>query len=170
MLFKYPLNPIPLSLANADGTRRETTKSVISKIIREFLPSNNYSPTVQEKGTYIIDFIAQLRTMRNISETCEQLSWNFVKMVPHEYSRVDLVADTCMKNSIKSSERLKRGVSAKIIITSSKSKIPRDFQMFMMNGENNSRLIQIVFEFIVENKVKLLNALRTTRIYLIVIY
>ena len=37
---QYPLTPIPLSLANADGTRRATTKSVMTKIIRDHLPSN----------------------------------------------------------------------------------------------------------------------------------
>ena len=62
---KYLLNPIPLSIANADGSRRETLKSALAKIILPKTATN----AVAGKGTVIIGFIAQHRKMKCIPGT-----------------------------------------------------------------------------------------------------
>ena len=38
---KYPLCPIPLSLAHPDGTRRKTTKSTLMKVISSYKTSDD---------------------------------------------------------------------------------------------------------------------------------
>ena len=48
----------------------------------------------------------------------EKLAWNFLKMLPKGYARVDIVDDSYFSNSIKNNERNKRGNSAKVIVSS----------------------------------------------------
>ena len=43
------------------------------------------------------------------------------------------------------SERQTRGLSSKIHIKSSKSKVPRNFVNFLSNGENKERMVEIIF-------------------------
>ena len=74
-------------------------------------------------------------------------------MLPSGYKQVDIVADTYQDISIKSTERSKRGNSRKIIIRSEKSKIPRDFNAFLKNGENKGRMIELIIEVILQNRV-----------------
>ena len=75
--------------------------------------------------------------MKRIPDTYEQLADSFIAMLPREYQQIDIVADSYLETSIKAAERLKRGVSSKILITSAKSKIPRDCYVSTM--ENSRR-------------------------------
>ena len=50
--------------------------------------------------------------------------------------------------SIKNGERQKRGTTAPLMIKSSTSKIPRDFIIFMKNGENKTRLVELICQVI----------------------
>lgn len=136
----FPMSPVPLSLANADGTKRKTNKSQLAKIL---LQQHTGAPTPEiqkEVSAYIIDLIALVRTMREIPKTFEDLSWKIINSIPRGWHRIDFVADTYRKNSMKSGERDSRGTSSKVVIQSNKSKIPRDFTKFMSNGENKTRM------------------------------
>ena len=88
------------------------------------------------------------------------------KMLSKKFDRVDIVADTYREKSIKSGEITKRGSSSKVIIGSCKSKVPRDFANFLKNGENKTRLIEIISEVIVDNRVKAIKLLQTEVIYI----
>ena len=100
---------------------------------------------VAGKGTFITDLIAQLRVMKSIPGTYEEFTWSFIKSLPRGYDQIDIVADSYVKNSIKTGTRSKKGDSERIIITSGKSKLPRDFHCFILNGENKTRLIEVMF-------------------------
>ncbi len=79
--------------------------------------------------------------MTEIPETYEEFTWKLLKSLPTKYTRIDLVADTYLENSIKGAERFKRESSQEIIIRSPKSKIPRDFNGFLKNGKNKTRIL-----------------------------
>ena len=89
----------------------------------------------------VVDMMACLRTMTQIPDTYEELTWKFLKLLPQGYERVDIVADTYHEVSLKSAERSQRGKASKVIIRSAKSKISRNFSDFLKNGENKKRLI-----------------------------
>ena len=55
-----------------------------------------------------------IRTMREVSGTFEDLAFKIVKSLPTGYRRVDIVADSYLENSIKSSVK-----SKKILVKSS---------------------------------------------------
>lgn len=91
---------------------------------------------------------------------------SFIKPLPRDCQRLDIVADTYIESSIKGGTRSKRGESEKILITSVRSKTPRDFHKFMLKSENKTRLIEVMFDYIAHNRAKILNLLRCTKIYL----
>ena len=106
--------------------------------------------------------------MVQIPSTFEELVFDILSLVPKEYARVDLVADTYLSNSIKNAERRGKGEddSSLILIKSVKSKIPRNFCTFLANGSNKTRMVKLIFEFIQDSKRKVLNILRTRMLVL----
>ena len=79
--------------------------------------------------------MALVRTQTQISSTYEELTFQLLRSLPSGYQRIDIIADTYRSNSIKDPERLKRGCADKVVIRSAKSKIPRNFNDFLQNGE-----------------------------------
>ena len=160
----YPLSPLPLSLATGDGKRRETSKSKLTSILIENaeLKDPKTDDSIKEVGdfTFVIDLIAAIRTMTVLPNTYEELVWNLISTLPKGYRRLDIVADTYRNQSIKDAERSARGSSQKVIIGSSKSKIPRDFSNFMRNKDNKTRLVEIISEVMRNNYASVLAKLR----------
>ena len=160
----FPLYPVPLSLANPDGSKRCTQKS---KLLEIFTVSNtNVEVSAETTSTLIVDFIAQLRvSLTGASGTFEDLIKKFYGSIGNSYRRIDIVADTYRDVSIKSSERSKRGESTKIIIGSVQSKLPADMGKFMLNNENKCSLINMVMDYTSTNKKALLRKLKCQMIY-----
>ena len=77
-------------------------------------------------------------------------------MLAVSYSLSGTVSDTYQKISLKDQEGEKWGVSEKVLIVSVKSKIPRNFLSFLKNGDNKTRLIQLIKDYAVEHSQKLL--------------
>ena len=162
---KYPLSPIPLSIANGDGTKRKTNKSKLTKILlRNFNEAS--IPEKKSNSAYVTDLMAVIRTLKNIPNTFEELTWRILKTIPRNHTRVDIIADTYRTTSIKMGERDRRGESSKIVVQSKKSRIPRDFSKFLSNGENKRRMIELVFETIIHEKLDVLGMLGCTEVYL----
>ena len=109
--------------------------------------------------------MALIRTMVQTPSTFEEMAVRTMSYIPEGCGRVDLVADCYFLDSVKDAERCGRGESdsRKILIKSIRSKVLiSDFASFLSNGENNTRMIQLIFENIVKHKAKILNLLRTT--------
>ena len=111
--------------------------------------------------------IAQIRCyIASAPETFEDLTTKFLQSLSKGYARYDIVADTYRESSIKSVERRKRGISAKILIGSTKSRLPRDMKKFVLNDDNKTFLIKLVFKFIIDEKQRSLYTLDTEKIVL----
>ena len=153
----FPLSPAPLSLTNPDGSLRKTTKSQLNKIL---IANYDFTKPPSDKGSVkcYIDMIAAIRSIATVPETYEDLAWSLIKMVPKNSPRVDIVADIYRNSSLKNQERNRRGMSEKVMISSSKSKIPRDFTIFV--------LILTIFEVYKDNRAKTLNLLKTNELIL----
>ena len=81
------------------------------------------------------------------------------------YARVDIVAHTYQIKSLKATERSKRGISREIKIRSAKSKIPRDFTVFLKNGKNKTRLFLSMKEVIVKDRLKGVTGMRRNLLF-----
>ena len=84
----------------------------------------------RHNSTYIVDLMAALRSMVQIPENYEELTWKLLSSFPKGFQRVDTVADTYRNVSIKAGEREIRGRIDKIIIKSTKSKVAKIFKLF----------------------------------------
>ena len=136
-------------------------------INREAIESHiffNDSAHIVEQAAML--FRGDILNLTEIPENYEDLTWKFMKALPRNYCRVDIVADTYQEMSIKSAERNKRGCSEKIIIQSAKSKIPRNFNEFLKNGENKRRMISLMVNVLVENRLRAIEMLQCTKIFI----
>ena len=106
----------------------------------------------------IVDLIASIRILHENPDTFQEPSFKKVKIIPFEFKRVDIVADSFQTqtqldkvtdsyqpNLIKISERHRSGLSSKIYIKSSKSRVPRNFGNFLSNGQKEERMVKIIF-------------------------
>ena len=75
-----------------------------------------------------------------------------IKDVPELSKSVYVACDTYPELSIKKAERKTRGESDKIPLKSSNIKIPRDFQRFLDNGNNKTRLFELFVETYIARK------------------
>ena len=125
----YPLSPVSLSLAHPDGTRRSTGKSALADILIKYCDSpTDPSKFIYDKkniSAYIFDLMALINTLTSIPTTYRDLSFKILNLLPIGYHRIDIVADTYIKNSLKASERDKRGIANPVLIQSGSSKVPR---------------------------------------------
>ena len=137
---QFPLNPVPLNIANADGSRRTTNKSKLSKIIMKkttVLNQKTEMPAKQDVTAYIVDLMALIRVQRSTPNTYEELAMRIVRSIPPGYKQVHILADTYRPNSIKDPERLRRGSTDKVIVHSAAARLPRNFNEFLKNGKTN---------------------------------
>ena len=160
---RYPLCPIPLSIAFPDGSKRSTAKS---KLLHELgISYAIVSDLPQQVDAYVIDVMAQIRSLHGKPDTFEDLAMKLINYVPKGVNEVHCVADSYLDNSIKSSERKSRGDNRAVIIKSIKSKIPSDFQSILKNNDSKTRIIDLLLDYIIKHRAKVLNNLRCMQIY-----
>ena len=92
----YPLFPLPLSLANPDGTKRTMQKSKLLETIPLNEDDERSQPPMKSEVTaYMIDMIAHLRMcLVGCSGTFEDLTLRFLQSIAKGYERVDIIAET----------------------------------------------------------------------------
>ena len=72
---------------------------------------------------------------------------------------MDIIADTYRETSLKNNERDGRGVSNKVIMYSASSRIPRKFTENLRNGDNKTRLIELIKDGLIKNSQEMLELL-----------
>ena len=170
LALEYPLSPVPLNIANADGSRRITVKSKLNEIIMKkstLIDHETEMPTRNDHdvSTYIVDLMALVRTQRITPLTYEDLALQVIFAIPKGYKRVDIVADTYRSKSIKDPERFKRGCTDRVIVNSVVSHLPRNFNDFLKNGDNKTRLIELILDVLVQRRNEVLEILKTDELY-----
>ena len=84
---KFPLSPVPLALAHADGERRKTNKSALyDHALSSSQPK--VSMTGSGKKAYVLDLVAQLRSMTTVPDTFEKLAVKILNDIPREYETI----------------------------------------------------------------------------------
>ena len=63
---KYPLSPVSLSIANADGRKRKTNKAKLKEIICKYGGTEEDVALGIEKDGYVLDMITRIRNMSEI--------------------------------------------------------------------------------------------------------
>ena len=148
---RFPLSPVPLALAHADGERRKTNKSAL---FDHALSSSQPKVSMAGSGkkAYVLDLVAQLRSMTKLPDTFEELAIKIYSDIPTDYKTIYIACDTYRDISIKAHERKGRGESQKLLIRSDQVRTPADFQLFLCNGDNKERLFELIEETWIRKK------------------
>ena len=106
---------------------------------------------------YRANLIASIPTLQENPDTFQEPSFKIVTIIPFGFkrytllrtvithTRLDIVSDSYQPSLIKISERHRNGLSSKIYIKSSKSRVPRNFGNFLLNGQKEQRMVEIIF-------------------------
>lgn len=104
-VLKYPLGPIPWSLAAPDGSLRKTTKSTLAK---ELQKNTLEVETIPLQSACIIDGMAMVQKLRGDHKSFADVADTLLTMALREgfrSSRIDVVFDVYREISIKNIER-----------------------------------------------------------------
>ena len=148
-LLQRELSPVPLSIATPKGSLREASgKSDLSKILQENV-SQSQHPVNQSETCTIIDGMAAIQSLANafgaktFGEWCDKLSAYVTSHFSENCSRVDIVFDRYLPNSIKGGTRRKRkGGKRKGIRRNVESQEQRigDWSRFIVLEDNKANL------------------------------
>lgn len=87
----------------------------------------------------------------------------YFDLIPKGNLRFNVVANTSQNGSIESAEHEKRGRLLKVFISSIKTKIPKDLNKFMLNDDNKTVFLILVFH---SEKQDVSSILQTEEIFL----
>jgi len=140
-LFQSPIGPIPWALATADGAIVKTDKAQLLHAIEALVEQE--VTVLPENSVHVIDGNALLQSIVRLPETFEGLASFIFNCLPAT-ATVHFVTDTYLENSLKQSERLRRGSSPTYLIGGGKTRLPRDFKTFLHNSENKRQLTRFL--------------------------
>ena len=148
-LLQRELSPVPLSIATPNGSLREASgKSDLGKILQENV-SQSQPPISNRETCTIIDGMAAIQSLGNASgaktfgEWCDKFSAYVTSNFSEKCTRVDVVFDRYLPNSIKGGTRRKRkGGKSKGIRRTVESREQRigDWGRFIVLEENKASL------------------------------
>ena len=103
--------------------------------------SYSFPPVSFQKYAIATDMAALINTILNNSSTYAEFAESFVKHIPKDYRRFDIIADCYKTKSITSSEQLsiKRGQSEKIHIASLLSNVLSVFHNSILRNCDNKK-------------------------------
>jgi len=96
-----------------------------------------------EEFVCIIDGNALLHALVNRPDNFESLAKTIFDALP-KAKPVDFVTDSYHSNGIKEVEQDRRGKGKTFLIKGPKTKVPRDWQKFLLNADNKTQLVKLV--------------------------
>ena len=116
-LLTHEPGPLPWSLASSDGSLAKTNKAILSKELESGIECLSNLPVVTT--AVIIDAMALLHALVRVPDRFSELADMVMTRTPTEAgdaTRIDFVRDQYPANSIKSTERSKRGRDGELVI------------------------------------------------------
>ena len=146
-VLKYPLGPLPWSIATPDGFLRKTAKSKLEKDLQK-----NVTPAevVDSPSVCVIDGMAIVYKIKGDQKTFGDIASHILSKALHEASdshRIDIVFDVYKEHSIKTVERQLRratpGSSVQYKNIKAKQQVVQ-WSKFLSDTDNKTNLIQFL--------------------------
>ena len=140
-LMKYPLTPIPYSLATANSFFNKTDKSkgfhyLMKDVENSPIPSTGLCLIIED-GNAVFHFLKEVQG--NFKQICHKI----YDMLPKN-SDVVFSTDMYYSDSVKAVEWRKRGCAEKLVLQVELTKQSGDWQTFLTNDENKLQLTRLV--------------------------
>lgn len=142
-VLKYPLGPLPWSLATPNGV---VTKTLKAKLLHTFEEKVEPVEDVTASVVLIFDGMAMVQSLKVVSRTFSELAshiFHLMKMhSPQESTRTDLIMDQYYEVSIKNTEREKHSAEDTIqtTIQGGNQKSPPQRKKYLIDSSNNINL------------------------------
>lgn len=146
-ILSHELMPVPVSLANTNGTLRSGNKAILADVLINgiFCPPDL---VVHRNSCLIIDGQALVLTLGKPAGvvTFEELADSFLNLVIHmgrHFSRIDVIFDRYYDKSIKAGTRDRRSkhvIPVRRMIENGSVPVPINFSEFLANLENKKDL------------------------------
>lgn len=143
-VFCYPLGPVPWSLASSTGELMKTSKS---SLMHELEKGLTHVDKVEKPFGCIIDGMALVRKVKNTGFTYDEFADELLKCAVVSCTgatRVDIVFDVYLEDSIKNAERGKREVGKLQFKTILGSQQIKQWGAFLSSGNNKTELIRFL--------------------------
>ena len=138
---EYPLGPVPWALGTPDGMPIKTDKAVLMHNLEA--ASSHKSPSKERNHIYVIDGNALFHSLNKIPETFGEVARTVFNSLPG-VSKVHFLTDNYKEDSIKSTERIRRGNSLAYSIAGPLMTTPRVWKEFLKNEDNEKDLINCI--------------------------
>ena len=154
-VLQFSLSPLPLALANADGSLAKTNKAKMLTLLEAGIASVS---TVPSKAVWVIDGMAVLQSITSPPATFAALAEIIFRISTSSFNaggeRVDFVADQYPNVSIKNNEwhRRQRGNSYRVEVTRGEQHCPVMWKSFLSHRENKIQLLSLLLQLWAENK------------------
>ena len=147
LLFKYPLGPLPLSLAEPDGTLKKTVKlSLIHKFEEDIDPVK----TIMGCYAFIADGISCIHQMKVLKSTYAEFAVNLLKFIFSQAmnaNRIDVVFDVYVPNSIKNVERYSRSLGELMLKRIIPTAEIKQWNLLLSHNENKNKLVRFIVDW-----------------------
>jgi len=154
--FSHENQPYPPSLSH-NGDLRFGTKSDLLSCLLGNDQSLSVASTDLHLDCYILDgaVIAQMvrpGCSRNFEEYGTKIILPYVRSMVTKVLRLDIVFDTYVLNSLKSSTQSKRGTGTRTRVTGS-TKVPKNWQAFLREDSNKTELFHYLATLLIAQSV-----------------
>ena len=137
----YQLTPIPYSLGTPDGFLNKNNKALGLKTLTSDIDDSKQPP--QDKTLMIVDGNAMYHSLVEIPDTLKGVCEKIYSLIPGS-SDVIFSTDMYEPESIKSSERKRRGSGERLLIKGPAMKRPADWKGFLANDENKKQFTNVL--------------------------
>ena len=121
----------------------KTNKASIPHYLLEDIETENLSSP--RDALFIQNGMALFHVLDNLPPTCGEICLQILDQMTVK-SHFLFSTDSYHQNSIKAQERIRRGLSEKIILAGPATRKPYDFKKFLANDDNKKQLCQLLLK------------------------
>ena len=142
-VMKYQLTPVPYCLGTSDGYLNKTNKAAGVKVLTSGIDDS--SLPLDDKTLLVVDGNALFHVMTDVPDNFKGISEKVFSMIP---GRGDVIFSTDMYSpqSIKASERKRRGCGQQLLMKGVAMKRPSDWRGFLSNDQNKKQFARILLD------------------------
>lgn len=142
MLMTFSLTPVPASLGTPDGFFNKTNKAAA---MHHLLADRTTEASYPADAFFIQDGNAMFHSIKSLPQTFGEISLAMLDQMVAKKSFI-FSTDRYLPNSIKSSERLRRGTSEQLLLDGPATRRPADWKLFLSNDHNKTQLSQLLLK------------------------
>ena len=142
----YQLTPVPYSLALADGFMSNTDKS---KGMHHLVADTDDATVTPYPNEILVieDGNAVFHRLRDLPDKFSGIERKVLEeSVLNSSSACVFRTDMYSPNSVKATERNRRGVGDKLIVSGGEMKRPKDWKVFLSNDDNKVQLVKVLLD------------------------